>query len=314
METFTQLKNIPQWMGFLKQLQEENCPLSDLKTLLFGGYFYNFTSPVPTMKKLEAALNTAVSLNADMLMLPTVRNNVGSEILRENGFHKIPFYLESIFKIEGGSVEDTLVKSVGRKQFRYMRNSMLRAKEHYHFSFHASQELLEKPELLKTAAHLHHMNASKYAHAINYYNEDSLKGILESPIGQNFYVGLRQCKTSLKPIQVCLLFIEPKFSHIYFLAQGIAVEQQKAPANLYLAIFFEIYLLAESLGIQAVQLGRGGHINKRKMGANHFFLLNNWIKTANNSTESALLKLTTKAEHFWNTEIENLFKSSVTVL
>jgi hypothetical protein len=55
--------------------------------------------------------------------------------------------------------------------------------------------------------------------------------------------------------------------------------------NLYIATFYKILKFAESIGMKAIHLGRGSYEAKKKLGANRFNILNNWIKPANKEAE-----------------------------
>jgi hypothetical protein len=45
----------------------------------------------------------------------------------------------------------------------------------------------------------------------------------------------------------------------------------------YIAFYWLIYHYAEAHGLREVNLGRGGAQTKRRLGADRFILLNNWL-------------------------------------
>jgi len=180
-----------------------------------------------------------------------------------------------------------------------MRRCSEKARSFSSYSFFSAQDLLQNPQLLEYAAMLHSFNTNKYNHPINFYNLESLKTILASPLNPYFYICIRFGKNDV-PLQVGIFLIDKNRSHLYFLAQGINHIAHTSDVNLYIALFFEAFSFAEYLSLEEVHLGRANHLTKKRLGANAFYLLSNWMKPLNNLYSPLITSLSQKGSSFLN--------------
>jgi hypothetical protein len=295
-EAIINLGKIPQWAAYLKSLNLDKTPLCDANTLLINGYFYNFTSPVPTKEELLQAFRIGEERNVDYYMVPTVRDSDDVSILKHFGFYKLPFHIESIFEIENEVDQDIRCRK-GSNNFFKIKKYNRRAERSYSFNCYRQKDFQQNDAILIDAAKIHDCNAKKYNHSFNLYNYESLRYIADSKLKNNLLVVIRnevvaestseggivseEEKHFCPAIQTFINFIDMKYLHLYMMVQGKHDHLIGAGNNLYVATIYKILKLAESLGIKEIHLGRGFPKPKSKLGANKFNCLNNWIKPRN---------------------------------
>jgi hypothetical protein len=307
-----QLKHIPQWLGFLRNINLSETILSNASTYLFGGYFYNFCSKVPTLENVEREILNARECKASLIMIPTVPNLPQAEFLKELGFIKIPSYIESRVIFNYDSLEHLLLKNLGRKRFLQLMREHEFCNQKYVFSFFHPEKNESDGTIIEDAVNIHRYNCIKYNHPLNFYNKKSLYIMLSSSLNINLRIGIHYEKDSMEPRQAGFFFLDDIRSQMYFMAQGISTKNTPPLENLYISLFFKVFRLAENLGYQEVHLGRGGHRNKKRMGANQFILLNNWIYPLNSSLKENTRNLAKESTKFFIEEI-SLLKPSMAI-
>jgi len=282
-EPIVQLKDIPQWVGFLKSVGVKNTPLDDCSTFLSNGYFYNFSSRTP-INKLD------INHEAEIHFIPTLRDECNASILETQGFIKIPSYIESCLEIVD-SLDFQLKHSLGNKRYKDIKRLTNKGRKCYPIIFYDWQDIQGNNCLLNAFAKLHEYNSFKYNHNYNLYNYDALKKLFESHLKKNIFIGLRYDKENSRYVQGFIFLVGQKYSDIYLLAQGSNIDMIQNGNNLYVAMLYELFNFAYSRKIFSIYLGRGSELNKRKIGANKFFLLNNWIKPINKNLIFSIHKI-----------------------
>lgn len=279
-------------MHWVRRFGIETPNLDTTPTLVLGGFFYNTSTSVPTASEIEEYLEIARKKNVYQFLIPTIRNNTATKRLESHGFQKIPWFIEAIYEIQNG-VDEDLRSQLGGKRLREILRLVRMAERDYEVEFYTLEQIRTDPSILKTTAHLHDCNVSKYGHAINFYSYSILKHISESPLGENLLICIRRDRETQQPVQTSISFIDKSRSQMYQLVQGIDQEKVKRGNNLYLVDTYHLYKFAENLGIREINLGRGGQQEKLRLGANRFILLNNWVanfKSDINEEISALVR------------------------
>lgn len=305
-EAIINLDKIPQWTAFRKLLKLETTPLCHARTLLINGFFYNFTSPVPNEAELQEAFHIGKEQQVDFYIVPTVRESDDTSILENNGFIKVPFYVESIFEIEKNIDRDIKLRT-GSDNFLKIQRYNRRAEQSYSFSVYKNDDLIKDTNLLLDAAQLHEENVKKYNHSIDLYDYNSLISLTYSDLKNNILVVLQNdnnarsvIKTTISvyeqyylysAVQAFINFFDMDRKHLYIMVQGKKDQLVEVGNNLYVATFYKLFKLAEALGIKEIHMGRGAYKNKKKLGANKFNILNNWVKPANSDNLKHINKL-----------------------
>jgi hypothetical protein len=279
------LKMIPQWQGFLKSLGVETGALSQLPTQLLGGYFINFSTPVPAPDDVR---QTIAESGAKQFVVPTVRAEYTG--LLDLGFVALPAYIESAIFLQG-SLEATLRNGISARRYLDLRRITRNAEKDYEIQFYEQAELLANPDLIDVAARLHEHNVEKYGHSINIYDAASLNLILHSPLGRHLVVGITRERNTQTPVQVLIALLDSERQDLFFLVQGIDRKTVSTDVNLYSASYLQLYRFAETRSVQRIFLARGKHLEKKRLGANQFFVLNNWIRTESDACLAELAKL-----------------------
>lgn len=279
-------------MHWVRRFGIETPNLDTTPTLVLGGCFYNTSTPVPTSSEIAEYLEVGRTKDVHQFLIPTIRNNAATDALKAHGFQPIPWFIEAIYEIQNG-VDDDLRSQLGGKRFREILRLVRMAERDYELEFYTLEQIRTDPSILKTTAHLHACNVSKYGHAMNFYSYSILKHIAESPLGENLLICIRKDKETQQPVQTSISLIDQRRSQMYQLVQGTDREKVIKGHNLYLADTYDLYKFAENHGILEINLGRGGQQEKIRLGANRFILLNNWVanlKSDINEEVSALVK------------------------
>ena len=134
-------------------------------------------------------------------------------------------------------------------------------------SFYDIADIALEPALLDVAASLHDHNVQKYLHALNFYSKRILERIAHSSLAEHLLLCIRRDKVTNDPVQVSISLIDHRSAQMYGLVQGIHRALVSPGYNLYIADTYELLLHAERHGLRQVNLGRGAHIEKRRLGA-----------------------------------------------
>ncbi len=254
----------------------ESDVIDHLTTRFMEGYFYNFSTPGSIGCELEAEIANGEADGVHQFLIPTVRKGDGDERLSDAGFAAIPWFIESIYeRVE--SVDLDLKKQLSRSQYRDIFRLERKAAVEFELAFYEYSDIIKDASIIKVAADLHQLNIDKYAHAYNFYNEEILNVILSSSIGKHLLICIRRDRVSKQPVQASINFIDRERSQLFQMVQGIDHALVTKGHNLYIAETVQMFRYAESQGIKEIHLGRGGHESKKRLGANRFYLLNNWI-------------------------------------
>jgi hypothetical protein len=195
-----------------------------------------------------------------------------------------------------GSVDDTLRASLGSRRFLDLQRITRKAETFAKVAFYTKDELAQNPEMIAIAGQLHAENAKKYGHPFNMYDAAALQRILDSPLGEHLVIGLVADTATAKIVQVILALVDKARGHVFYLAQGAVHEEIPSNINLYTASYLWIYRYAESIGAKTIFLSRGMHEAKRRMGANKWILLNNWLYSENPETLAVISLARAQAE------------------
>ena len=273
------LSDIPQWSSFIKGMDLKKDEIGHLKTYLLNGFFYNFSSPLPSSSQIKEALKE--SNHCDFIMIPLVRRNDEHRFLKELGFFEIPMFTESILKLEP-PLQNQLKKFAGSKQIKNLRRLSRYAQEEFTLQIFKTSAFYENMKAQRDFIALHKMNAFKYKHPLNLYDEESIDFLIKSPLRENIGCAIRYTKENHIPVQAALLFFDEKRRHIYVMCQGIDPLFQRPPQNLYMSLFFDLFSWAENHNYQEIHLGRGSLDIKKKLGCNIFYELFSFIKPLSN--------------------------------
>ena len=259
-------------------------------TRVIGGTFYNFSTSVPARIKLVEEVAEADAAGIHQFLIPTVRSCYDQEMLSNEGFSPIPWFVESIYERRQG-VDVDLKMQLSRSQFKDILRLERKAAVDFDLEFYDHQKMIKDYSIIQIASELHQLNINKYSHAHNFYSEEILKIILSSAIAKNLLICIRRDKLTRRPVQASINFVDREKGQLFQMVQGINHSLVKKGHNLYIAETLQMYRYAESQGINEIHLGRGAHENKKKLGANRFHLLNNWILNTKQNIHSELAKL-----------------------
>jgi len=270
------LGRVMHWHDVVRQLGLAGSGVDRSLTRLVSGYFYNTSTPVPSEDELDQALELGKAQGIRQFLVATVRNTAVVEPLRSRGFVRIPWFIESIFDLRDG-VDRDLRAQLGRKRFRNIVRDARRAEAQYPAQFFERADLEADPSALETAAALHECNVRKYQHARNFFSASLLRSLVASCVGEHLVICIRRDRDSGEAVQASISLIDRARKQLYCLVHGARRERVARGYNLFVADTYHAYRFAEANGIREINLGRGEALQKVKLGANRFILLNNWI-------------------------------------
>ena len=277
-EPILPLERIMHWQTVKEKLPVQTPELDKTQTLVFGGFFYNFSTPRLTEAEIATGLELGREKNISQFLIPTVRDDIDDSLLLKKGFKKIPWFVESIFDIESG-VDTDLRKRVGAKRSRELIRLAEESAQNYSYEWLDAKSLQTIPGLIPQIAELHRQNIEKYRHTVNLYPAEVLAAILQSPLSSHLTILCRRENRSQALVQVAICMKDDQRKQLYVLVQGKDYSHDSAGLNLYNSLFYEFYRYAAQFGLKTVYLGRGNHDLKKRLGANRFRVLNNWILT-----------------------------------
>ncbi len=272
------LKRIMHWQTVREHLSVKSPDLDDSQTLVLGGYFYNFSTPALSESELDVALRTGDDSAISQFLVPTARSDIPEEPFLSRDFVKLPWFVESIFDLES-DVNGDLQRRVGGRRSRELLSNATKTNISYETDWLDATALSRKPDLLRQIADLHTQNIEKYHHTVNLYPYDVLAALLQSPLAKNLVICCRRDNSSQSLVQIAICMRDDTRKHLYVLVQGKDYSHDCSGINLYNALFYEFYCYAARNELKTIYLGRGNHDLKRRLGANRFRILNNWILT-----------------------------------
>lgn len=286
-EPILPLRRIMHWQAVRESLPVSTPDLDHSETLVFGGYFFNFSTPQLTDLEIRSALEFGRTRNVGQFLIPTVREDIDESALKSHGFLKIPWFVESIFDIEG-DIDSLLRVRIGSKRFRTLKSVVSASNERYTFVWMDLEALKKESGLINKIVELHQQNIKKYNHTVNLYPAEVIHSLLQSSINNNIVVLARYEKSSGALVQVAICMKDTLRKDLFVLVQGRDYEYNPPGQNLYNSLFYECYRYAFEQGLKTIYLGRGNHNLKRHLGANRFRTLNNWILAENTQAKAQL--------------------------
>ena len=278
------------WESTLRHLGIAAPTLNAARTCILGGFFYNTSTPAPTAAELDSYINYYRTRGAEQFLVPTVRNSARTEALQARGFVKIPWFIESIYMVRDG-VDTDLHAQVGHKRHRQIVRLSERAAQDYDTAYYEWPEIRADARIFDVAARLHEHNMLKYHHPLNLYGKPILRRLSESPLGRHLLFCIRRDRATGEPVQMSLSLVHEGRSQMYQLVQGIWHERVCPGNNLDITDYYDLCKFAERRGIREINFGRGMADYKRRLGANRFILLNNWLLTTSRAASGELAAL-----------------------
>jgi hypothetical protein len=149
--------------------------------------------------------------------------------------------------------------------------------------------------LVETVARLHLCNVRKYGHAANFYCASLLRQLLASAIGDHVLACSRHEADTGSAVQASLSLFDRSSSQLYWLMVGIDHDQVPSDVNLFIADYYGVVGFAEQNGIRTINLGRGNPLQKHRLGANRFHVVQNWLRTSSPRAVAELARLRSTA-------------------
>lgn len=271
-----QLSNLPHWRAFVQQKGITTPVVNSLPTLLLNGFFYNFSSAVPTASELQAGIKLANSLGAKQILIPSIRDDANIQVLLDAGFMRLPAGEENLVEIETEMAESLRLR-VGTRRFRELRRLFHKAESGFTLEIFKAKEILLYPQLLEFFVSLHKLHADRHQSPINIYSQATVFKLLETSLAPCLRFLFRRCRQHSKVVQVGLLLESSESDTSYYLTQAIARHQVGSGQNLYAATFLSLYFRAAQRELRYVNLGRGSRQEKINLGASIFLPQSHWI-------------------------------------
>ena len=269
------LREIIHWHSLVKKLELESQSFHDKLAYVMPGYFYSSASPIPNFTEVKDTIKAANELQADLVLLPVIRNTEKSSNL-DMFNSSIPYFLESIYKVNHSLHED-LRKQLGKKRYKEILRVSNKIDQEYTIEFIEGDNILKKPEMLVIFDKLHELNIRKYKHTRNHFNANIINNLLSSSMnGKVLFVFYRDIYTQ-EYVLGSLNLIDRKDRTIHLLVVGINRDKIPHSRNLYANFVYNIYKYGVGNNIDEFNLGRGLPANKLKLGANHFYILSNYL-------------------------------------
>jgi hypothetical protein len=287
------LKDIPQWVGFLKNISYEGSIFSNARTLLSNSSFYGFSNDF-----CKNSINDGWDVSIiDSVLYPCLRKN-SLDINNYEDIKLIPSYIESIFYKDDGW-EDSLRKSLSSKDMRNIKRIYKKVSNNFNFSWVKLTDLVERPIEFKNVIDTYNYNLLKYKEKNNYYSYPILDEISKSSLGEHVFIGMRYNLTGCL-VQACLIFMDIHNKSIHYLVQGINHQLISTEFNLYVAAYCDVYNLMDEYSIVSLYMGRGLEKEKKSIGANFSRVIYNGCRLLNHAYENELEIIINKANGHFN--------------
>ncbi len=277
------LKDNLYWQAMLKNTPVRVPKLCEKETWIRGGYFFNFSTPVPTSEEMSLWCDPK---NPTPVLIPGVTEPVTPEA-EKIGFGSIPAFVETAYEIVG-DLEGTLKSRLGGKDARELLRLRRRVQEEYILESLNTNQLLQQTDLFSEVVRLLLLNSEKHGAKTALYQESSLKQLLESSISDSIRIFLRRNRQGIA-VQALFCYDDRTNKELFYATQGIDHEKVEPKHNLYTTAYLDLFELAEREGYKRVWLGRGKEKDKLRIGANYARNLYYWIWAPNAQEE--ILKL-----------------------
>ena len=113
-EPILPLGRLLQWTDMMRKLGIPPTDLDRADTLIFGGFFYNTSTPVPGSGDIRRHLEWGRTDGVSQFLIPTVRNSVNSDALLSEGFVSFPWLVEAAYDLREGVHADLPAPSWAR--------------------------------------------------------------------------------------------------------------------------------------------------------------------------------------------------------
>lgn len=263
--------HVPQWSGMCRHLGVGD-DVGNLRVWIAEGAFYNTWTPAPALNTLETSLDRAKRNGCAAVLVPTVRQ-VDSG-LEDPRLVRIPAYVESAIEF-GNDLAGTLRGSISSRRYLDFRRLARRTETECDVRFVRAAEAA--PTFLDEVARLHGVNASKYGHAIDFYDRSALEHLRQGPLRTSLHVALVTRRSDERPVQTMIVVDDPESRSVAFLVQGHEESDELRKLQLYSYAYWSVYHWAADRGRERVFLARGKHEDKARLGANRFWVSENWI-------------------------------------
>jgi hypothetical protein len=284
------LCKVLQWYDGVRRFGAADHELHTVPTAVVGGWFYNTSTPAPTQPAVAEWLTEARRAGVEQVVIPAVRRAATDSVLERSGFVGVPWSIEAECTLESG-LDAHLRRQLGRDRHEGIRRIARRAEQRFHARYYFASELRQHPALIDTVARLHGCNVRKYEHAANFFSAPLLRQLLDSPIGDHLLVGVRYDAGTGSPVQTSISLLDRSSRQLYWLAVGIDHDQVSPQVNLFVADYYGVAALAHEHGIRTINLGRGNPVQKRRLGANRFYVVQNWVRATSPDATRELARL-----------------------
>lgn len=265
------MTQIPQWGGMCKQLCAKD-NLGDLRVWIAEGAFYNTWTPAPSVARLEETLAVAKRNDCAAVLVPTVRQSSSS--LEDERLVRIPAYVESAIEF-GDDIATSLRETISNRRYADFRRLALRTEKECDVRFVKAS--VAGAGYLDEVARLHGINAKKYGHPIDFYDRPALERLKNGPLEMSLYVALVTRKSDDHALQTMIVIDDPRSESVAFLVQGHEEGDELRRLQLYSYAYWSVYHWAAQNDRKRVFLARGKHEDKARLGANRFWISENWI-------------------------------------
>lgn len=254
------------------------------------GYFYSIHTPMLSSLEIEETLANP----APVLLIPYLREGTSSSTkqateLEKLGFQKLPWCYEAVYQIHQ-DINADLRAQLGKDRYKRIKSLARKAEAEYDFVVYDGQAATS-PEVIQTFAQLHQHNAEKYRHGLNTYAGPILEKLADSPLGNHLVIDIYKEKKTGRIVQSSISLMCLESEEMILLAQGIDHGHVPPTQNLYVAETYSLYQWAFQRGIRRFNLGRDAPLVKRTLGANQFFLLENYLLAKNPEVASDIKEI-----------------------
>ncbi|MEO7261932.1 MAG: GNAT family N-acetyltransferase [Jatrophihabitantaceae bacterium] len=284
------LRDVLQWYDGVRRFGAADHELHTIPTAVVGGWFYNTSTPAPTHPAVAEWVAEAHRAGVGQVLIPAVRQAATDSVLDGSGFVGMPWSIEAECAFESG-LDAHLRRQLGRDRHDGIRRIVRRVEQRFHARHYFASELRQHPTLIDTVARLHGCNVRKYEHAANFYSAPLLRQLLDSAIGDHLLVCVRYDAENGSPVQTSISLLDRSSRQLYWLAVGIDHDQVSPDVNLFVADYHGVAALALEHGIRTINLGRGNPTQKRRLGANRFHVLQNWVRASSPNATKELARL-----------------------
>lgn len=269
------LRGLAHWEATLKGSVVQHSALHEEQAYVAPGFFYLPVTERPDPQYLDKLAQEAQS--ADWLLVPSLEKTTSS--LRQQ-YQKeiIPVsFMQVAYLRVKGTLDDCLLTSMGRKQYKEMVRLTRRAEDFCHTQVYRLGELSENSEVLKAFSTLQSFNVDKYQHVKNLYSLEVMQALARSTEASKYYIKMNYEKSTNAPLYGSLSYADEQQGVFSQLVQGQDRSQVPTGLNLYVSDYYQLYKVAEELGFQVNCLGRGAIDIKKRMGSNLVVDLENWL-------------------------------------